>query len=292
MRRTRPRSSAFRRSAWPLVLLAATAPAADGPSAKDILKKAVEAQGEMPKEVRDVTLAFYGEIRQEGQVNTVRRTYWYRSADRSFRMRTGSGAMEKMTSDRGVTGETGYWERTSAGDILELTKGNRDDREQIRAIEKERKEFERMLRMVLLARFDGDGWNVALAEANPVRLDKDFPHELRHTLGKREETSYHVLDMKREGEPDLRLYVHAGDFSVRKAIELDPNDPDGARFVYYFAAYASDPEAKLLVPQFLSIYNSTPLNEKDREEMLAAKGRPTVRINADLKDADLRPSGQ
>lgn len=290
-RRARPRSSAFRRSTLPLVLLAAAAPAADGPTAQEIFRKAVEAQGEVPKEIKDVTLSFWGEIRQDEQVNTVRRTYWYRSADRSFRVRTGSEAMEKLTSDRGVVGEATYWERGPRGETVELSRGNRDDMAQIRGIEKERKEFERMLRMVLLARFDQGGWQVALAEPKPVLLDKDHPHQPKGTLGNKEETSYHVLDLKREGEPDLRLYVHTTDFSVRKAIEYDLSDAGRVRFVYYFANYWNDPDLKLLVPRFLSIYHATPLAEGDRDEMLAAKGQPTVRLNTDLKDADLRPSG-
>ncbi len=291
MRRSRPRSSAFRRSTLPLVLLAATAPAADAPTARDILKKAVEAQGEMPKEVRDVTLAFHGEISEEGEIHTALRTYWYRSADRSFRIRTGSGATDKLTSERGVFGAGRFWERTSTGATLELSRGNRDDLDQIRAIEKQRAEFERMLRMILLARLDEDGWQVAFAEPLPVRLDKDQPHQAKGTFGSDREASYHIIDLKREGEPDLRLYVQTEDSSVRKAIEYDPKDPGKVRFVYYFANYWTDPGLKLLVPRFLSVYRGTPTNDAERDELLAAKGEPSVRLNTDLKDADLRAPG-
>jgi hypothetical protein len=273
------------------VLLAALASAAEGPSARDILKKAVAAQGEMP-EVKDVTLSFEGEIRQEGQVNTVERTYWYRSSDSSFRMRTRPKVMEKLVSDRGVVGEGTYWELTQKGEMIELSRGNRDDAAQIRAIQRERSEFQRMLRMVLLARFDGDGWQVALAQPAPVLLDTDQPHQASDTLGNREETTYHVLDLKREGEPDLRLYVHTGDFTVRKAIEFDPKAPGQAKFVYYFSNYEVDPEAKLLLPRFLSAYHDTPKDKAKRDDLLAAKGRPSVRLNKGLADAELKPAGK
>jgi hypothetical protein len=60
------------------------------------------------------------------------------------------------------------------------------------------------------------------------------------------------------------------------------------RFVYYFANYWTDPELKLLVPRYLSVYRATPLAEAEREELLAAKGEPRVRLNQDLGDLDLR----
>ncbi len=291
MRRSRPRSSAFRRSTLPFVLLAATAQAADAPTARDVFKGAVAAQGEMPREIRDVTLSFDGEISEDGEVHTALRTYWYRAADRSFRIRTGSGATDRVTSERGVFGATKFWERTSSGETLELSRGNRDDVAQIRAIDRERAEFERMLRMILLARLDEDGWQVAFAEPAPVRIEKDQPHQAKGTLGSDREATYHVLDLKREGEPDLRLYVQTKDASVRKAIEYDLKDPGKVRFVYYFANYWTDPGLKLLVPRFLSVYRGTPLDVTERDSLLAAKGEPTVRLNTDLKDADLKAPG-
>jgi hypothetical protein len=299
MSRSRPRSSAFRRSTLPLLLLAAAAPAGDDPSppgvsgtdaAREIFRKAVAAQGEMPAEVSDVTLDFEGEISEEGEIHTVLRTYWYRSADRSFRMRTGSEAVAKLVSDRGVAGDAKYWERSPDGGILQLSRGNRDDAEQIRAIEKERAEFERMLRMVLLARFDGDGWQVTLAEPGPARLERDQPHQIKGTLGDRGK-AYHVLDLRREGEPDLRLYVQTDDFTVRKAVEYDVKDSGRVRFVYYFADYRTDPDARLVLPRFFSVYRGTPSDKTERDELLAAKGEPKVRLNTGLKDSDLRPAG-
>lgn len=282
------------------MLLAAAVPAGEDPAqgkdggadaARAIFRKAVVAQGEMPAKVNDVTLDFEGEISEKGEIHTVLRTYWYRSTDRSFRMRTGSEAAAKLVSDRGVAGAAKYWERSSGDGILDLSRGNRDDTAQIRAIEKERAEFERMLRMVLLARFDADAWRVAFAEPDPVRLDRDQPHQIKGTLRDRENATYHVLDLKHDGEPDLRLYVHTEDFTVRKAIEYDVKDPGRVSFVYYFADYGTDPEAKLLLPRFFSVYRGTPLDETERDGLLAAKGEPKVRLNTGLKDSDLRPPG-
>ena len=290
MRRSRPRSSAFRRTALPFVLLAAAAPAADAPTARDILKQAAGAQGAMPAEVKDVTLAFEGEIAEQGEAHTVLRTYWYRAGDRSFRIRTGSGATDKLTSDRGVVGADKFWEWSSAGRILELSIRNRDDKKQAEAIDRERAEFERMLRLVLLARFDGDGWEVKFAEPAPVRLERDVPHQIDGTLGDRAKKTYHVLDLKREGEPELRLFIGTDDLTVRKAVEYDLQDPKRVRFVYYFANYWTDPTLKLLVPRFFSVYRGTPTDPSERDDLLAAKGEPTVRLNSDLTDAQLQRS--
>lgn len=299
MRRFRARSSAFKRSALPLVFLAASVPAGEDPAqgtdagaavARELFRKAVAAQGELKAKVRDVILDFDGEVSDEGEIHTALRTYWYRAEDRSFRIRTKSGAVERLSSDRGVLGVSNYWERSSADRILELSRGNRDDAAQIREIEKERTEFERMLRMVLLARLDGDGWQVALAEPDPVRLERDLPHQVKGTLRDKEKETYHVLELKREGEPRLHLFVDTDDFTVRKAIEFDLKAPERIRFVYYFANYRTDPELKLLVPQYLSVYRDTPRNEQDREKLNVAKGLPTVRLNKDLTEAHLRPA--
>jgi hypothetical protein len=298
MRRFRARSSAFKRSALPFVLLAASVPAGEDPAqgtdagaaaARELFRKAVAAQGELKAQVRDVTLDFDGEVSGDGEIHTALRTYWYRAHDHSFRVRTKSGAVDKLSSDRGVLGASKYWERSSADRILDLSKGNRDDAAQIKEIEKERTEFERMFRMVLLARLDGDGWQVALAEPDPVRLERDQPHQAKGTLRNREKETYHVLELTREGEPRLRLFVDTADFTVRKAIEFDVKAPDRVRFVYYFANYKTDPELKLLVPQYLSVYRDTPLSEEDRDKLNVAKGLPKVRLNTGLADADLRP---
>lgn len=281
----------MQRFAVPLLLLlpVATSPAEEDLAAKNIFRKAVDAQGKLlPEQVRDVTLSFEGEVSEKGEVHSVVRTFWYRSADRSFRVHTGSGAVDK-TSDRGVLGADGYWERSPAG-VTELSRGNRDDLAQIREIEGERGDFERMLRMVLLTRLEGDKWTMALGAKEPVRLKDDEPHNAKQTLGDREKETYYVLDATHEGEPRLQLFVHTDDFTVRKAIEYDTAKPQQVRWVYYFAGYKKDQKLNLLLPRYFSLYRDTP-SEKTRDELNAANGLPKVDLNTGLVDGDLRPKG-
>ncbi|HEX5135813.1 MAG TPA: hypothetical protein VFY93_02495 [Planctomycetota bacterium] len=274
----------------PLPLLALAAARADeAPTARDILRKAVEAQGKLgPDGIRDVTLTFEGQAQENGQDNAITRTYRFRASDRSFRVHTGAEAVDRST-DRGVFGTDGYWQKTSKGRFLALSKGNRDDRETIKQIETERSDFERMLRMVLLVRID-DGWTVTLGAPEPQRLATDCPHELNRTLGDREAVTYHVLDLRRAGEAPLRLYVNTEDHTVRKAIEYEAEAPDRVRFVYYFAAYAPDKELGIVLPRYFSVYRDTPLDKDARDKLNAVRGMPKVEINTRIGDGDLRPA--
>jgi hypothetical protein len=274
----------------PLLLAAPMAVASDETAtARDILRKAVEAQGKLgPEDVRDVTLTFEGEASEKGEVHAITRTYRFRAKDRSFRVHTGAEAADRST-DRGVFGENGYWERSSKGTFVALSRGNRDDAATIRQIEGERKDFERMLRMVLLTRLD-EGWTVDLGEKEPQRLDGDHPHEITRTLGDRNETTYHVLDVRRDGEARLRLFVNTSDYTVRKAIEYEVDAPDRVRWVYYFGPYAKDKSLGLVLPRYFSLYHDTPSDKAARDRLNAVKGEPKVSLNTGLSDADLRPA--
>jgi len=273
----------------PLLLLPVAAPADDPPAAKDIFRKAVEAQGGLrPDQVKDVTLTFQGEIHEKGETHAIERTYRFRSEDRSFRVRTGSAAVDKST-DRGVLGADGYWERSSKGKVLPLSRGNRDDAESIRQIEGERTDFERMLRMVLLTRL-AEGWTLDLAATAPVLLDGDHPHEINKTLGDRDKVTYYVIDAKREGEARLRLFVNTVDYTVRKAIEYEVKSPDRVRWVYYFAGYRKDEGSGLVLPRYFSVYRDTPHDEATRDDLKMAWGLPKVTLNTGLEDSDLRPA--
>jgi hypothetical protein len=276
----------------PLLLLAAAAPAREDLNAREIFRRAIGAQGKLRHDdVHDVRLDFRGEITEQGVTNTVLRTYWYRRADRSFRVQTASGAVAKLASDRGVFGDAAYWERAADGTVVELRRGNRDHAESIRTIEREREEFQRMLRMVLLAGLDGDGWSVALAEPSPVKLERDLPYQPKGTLRDREKETYHVLDVTREGEPRLRLFVHTGDLTVRKAIEYDAKDQGQVRWVYYFANYERNTALDLLLPRYFSIYRDTPVDTEGKTNLNTARGEPTVALNCKLADTDLKPLG-
>jgi len=274
----------------PLLLLAAAVAGADATStARDILKKAVAAQGKLgPDDIRDVTLTFEGQAQENGQDNAITRIYRFRASDRSFRVHTGAEAIDRST-DRGVFGADGYWQKTSKGKFLALSVGNRDDRATIEQIETERTDFERMLRMVLLARID-DSWTVTLGAAEPQRLESDFPHELSRTLGDRSKVTYFVLDLRRDGEAPLRLYVNTDDFTVRKAIEFEAKAPDQVRFVYYFAAYAPDKDLGIVLPRYFSVYHDTPADKAMRDKLNAVRGMPKVQLNTKIGDGDLRPA--
>jgi len=274
----------------PLLLLAVSPAAADETAAaRDILRRAVEAQGKLAADdVRDVTLTFVGEASEKGEVHAITRTYRFRAKDRSFRVHTAAEAADRGT-DRGVFGENGYWERSSKGAIIALSRGNRDDAATIRQIEGERKDFERMLRMVFLTRLDA-GWTVSLGAPEPLRLAGDHPHELNHTLGDRDQTTYHVLDAKRDGEGCLRLFVNTKDFTVRKAVEYETEKPGQVRWVYYFGAYAKDKDLGIVLPRYFSVYRDTPSDKEARDRLNAAKGEPKVALNTDLADKDLRPA--
>ncbi|MCK6461753.1 MAG: hypothetical protein L6Q95_17880 [Planctomycetes bacterium] len=275
----------------PLLALLPLPAAADETSvaARDILRKAVEAQGKLAAgDIRDVTLTFVGEVSEKGEEHAVTRTYRFRAKDRSFRVHTAAEAVDRST-ERGVFGDAGYWERSSKGTVIALSRGNRDDEPTIRQIETERKDFERMLRMVLLTRIDKD-WTVTLGAPEPQRLDGDHPHELNRTLGKREEATYHVLDARRDGEAPLRLFVNTSDFTVRKAVEYEADAPGEVRWVYYFALYAKDKDAGIVLPRYFSVYRDTPSDKETRDRLNAAKGQPKVALNTGLADADLRPA--
>ncbi|MHC4136416.1 MAG: hypothetical protein ACYS0K_15710 [Planctomycetota bacterium] len=202
-----------------LFLLAAAAglASAEGPGAKEIFDKAVATQGAIPAgEIHDITLHFKGQITEGKRVNTIERIYRYRARDRSFYVLTASRASAKVRSERGVLGESGYWERSSRGKIVRLRPGNREDKASVKTIRKNRDEFEGMLRMVLLARIADGNSKLKLATKAPVHLEQDMPYAAADTLGKdRKEHRYHVLDLERKGQPNLRLFIHVGTFTVR-----------------------------------------------------------------------------
>jgi hypothetical protein len=270
-----------------LPLLRPASAAGETLTAREVLGKAVERQGKLaPGDVHDVTLTFEGEIQEKGETHTIVRTYWFRMKDRSFRVLTGSAAVDKST-DRGVLGAEGYWERTPKGRLLSLSRGNRDDRDVIRQIDDERAEFERMLRMVLLARLE-DGWTLALGADAPVSLEADHPHEARRTLPPE---PYYVLDATRDGEARLRLFVSTKDFTVRKAIEYAVDDPSRIQRVCYFAYGKPAAPGDIYLPWYFSVYRDTPSDDASRDELRLVWGQPKVALNLGLTDDELRPAG-
>ncbi|MHC4490825.1 MAG: hypothetical protein ACYTDU_04290, partial [Planctomycetota bacterium] len=249
-----------------LFLLAAAAglASAEGPGAKEIFDKAVATQGAIPAgEIHDITLHFKGQITEGKRVNTIERIYRYRARDRSFYVLTASRASAKVRSERGVLGESGYWERSSRGKIVRLRPGNREDKASVKTIRKNRDEFEGMLRMVLLARIADGNSKLKLATKAPVHLEQDMPYAAADTLGKdRKEHRYHVLDLERKGQPNLRLFIHVGTFTVRKVVQFDVEDPSRRRWFYYFGPFQEDAGTGLKLPVYFSVYDGLPVDRK------------------------------
>ncbi|MHC4549667.1 MAG: hypothetical protein ACYTEZ_12920 [Planctomycetota bacterium] len=274
------------------VVLSGPALAEEKPTARAVFRKAVAAQGSLPgQEIRDITLRFRGQIVEGRRINTVERLYRYRARDRSFRVQTASRASAKIRSERGVFGESGFWERAADGRILTLRRGNREDAASIKTIGKDREDFERMLRMVLLARLDDGKTQLTLSKVSPLRLEHDMPYAAVDTLGKdRKEHTYHVLDMQREGQPKLRLFIHTGTYTVRKVVQFDRQRADERRWFYYFGPYRKDPATNLTLPLYFSVYDGLPVDEQSMKARNRVRGEPKITLNAGLADTDLRPA--
>jgi hypothetical protein len=279
------------RTALLLLAMATGLGATEVPGAREVFDKAVASQGAIPKgKIFDITLRFKGQVTEGKRVNTIERIYRYRASDRSFYVLTASKASAKVRSERGVLGESGYWERSSRGKIVRLRAGNRDDRESVKTIRKNRDDFEGMLRMVLLARIADGESKLRLATRAPVRLEQDMPFAAADTLGKdRKAHRYYVLDLEREGQPKLRLFVQLGTFTVRKVVQFDLEDPSKRKWFYYFGPFGEDPASGLKLPAYFSVYDGLPVDQKSRKERNRVRGEPKVAINTGLEDEDFRP---
>jgi hypothetical protein len=277
-----------------LFLLAAAAglASAEGPSAKQVFDKALAVQGKIPTgEIHDITLTFKGQIAEGKRVNTIQRVYKYRARDRSFYVSTASKASAKLRSERGVLGERGYWERSSRGKIIRLRPGNREDKASIETIRKNRKDFEGMLRMVLLARVADGESKLKLATRAPVLLEQDMPYAADLTLGKnRKEHRYFVLDLERKGQPRLRLFIHVDSFTVRKVVQFDTEDPGRRTWFYYFGPFKQDPGTGLNLPLYFSVYDGLPVDRESMKSRNRIRGEPEVKLNTGLEDEAFRPT--
>ena len=262
---------------------------AEDDRAQAIFKKAVRAQGNVARnQIIDIRVIFDGQIEDQGTQH-VKRSYWYRTKDRSFRVLTKAPIARKAGSERGVLGEAGYWKRT-AGGIVDLSKGNRDHRKSIRTIDKDRREFERMLRMLLLSRLDDGKSRFRLVAEEPERIEKDAPYNAGQILGKDRRThTYHVVDVAREKELTLRLYVDTADAKVRKVVQYDPGRPEDPRRYYYFGAFKKHDRLGLTLPRLLSAHVGRPVDRKTKGKTGRAHGRLEVHVNGGLKKANLRP---
>ncbi|MGH7162158.1 MAG: hypothetical protein ACREID_01640 [Planctomycetota bacterium] len=275
----------------PLLCVLASVHAGEEPTPAEIFRRAVAAQGGLPADrIADVAVEFKGNIREKdaGRHAIVRR-YWYRSADRSFRLRTESRADRDEWSERGVFGDNGFWELGDGGAVFRLSEANRDDRPSVAKIEKERDDFEDILRLVLLARMEEGGGKISAAEPGTVRIERDLPHEADAILGEaRGEHAYHVLDVDREDLPRLRLFVRTDDATVRKAIAFRRDDAAAPEWFYYFGRFLRDERTGLQLPVVLSVHEREPLDPESLRAGERAWGTIQVRVNASLSDGLFR----
>ena len=258
------------------------------PTPREVLRRAIDAQGKLERDsIKDVYLKFRGPVREQGQTATVEREYWFRASDRAFRIRTSPVSARQQTSDRGVLGAT-FWEK-SRGPSRKLSPGNRDDRGVIQQISKERGEFERILRLLLLTRFVDGSSRLTFASPQPVRLEKDEPPEARRILRNRKERTYDAISIERPGEPRLVLYIDREDLTVRKVEQFLPDKPHRIEWIYYFGPYALHKATGIVLPRFFSVHDSLPIDKKTRESSSVASGVLTVRFNEGLPDTVLHP---
>jgi hypothetical protein len=99
-----------------------------------------------------------------------------------------------------------------------------------------------------------------------------------------------VIDVEREGEARLRLYVQAGDHTVRKAVQFDADAPSNPRWHYYFGPFKRQERALgLNLPQYVSMHDGFPDGKEGRDRTVKLYGELKVRLNTELKDDDLKP---
>jgi hypothetical protein len=280
---------------WNVLVLLLAVPsrlqAKDPASAEEIFRMALKRQGAVRHEqIKDVRLEFKGQFSMEDKgEHAVTQDVWYRSADRSLRIRRTAGLDERKKTEFGVLGESGFWERSRAR-IVTLSRGNRDHKKTILTIENERKEFERILRLVLLSRLDDEDSGFRLSSPKPVRLKRDFPWSAKQLLEPRDRHAYHVVNVERPGEPRLELYVETTDFTVRKAVQYRSKDPKKAEWFYYFGGFAKRPAALgMTLPGYFSVHAGLPTDPESREKTSRAHGLVKVSLNAGLTEFKLKP---
>jgi len=264
------------------------------PEAVDLLRRAVAAQGKLPDGgLQDLQITFEGQIREPEQgEHSITRKYWFRAKDRSFRIQTYANAAQGETrSERGVLGSPKpvYWEWLhKSQERAELRPTNREHLENIRAIQRDRDDFERIVRMVVLARAEGE--LTKIRRGNPLRVDcaEDQPNSRRYVFPDADrDAAYLVLDLERAGSDPLRLFLNEKDLKVRKVVQFDQARPDEIRFVYYLGGYKK--ENGLLVPHFVSVHTEVP-TEATRAETTRLSGRLSLSLNPGLDDAVFSPS--
>ena len=252
-------------------------------TAKEIFRRAVQRQGRVKRsDIADIRVNVVGMLQEEGE-HRIKRSYWYREADKAFRIRTTSRTRSSLASERSRLGrsKTRYWER-SGREVFELKRGNRTDRESIQQIKKDLVRFESVLALMLLNQLDTPETQITLLKSHPVQL-KDQPLEARSIFGDRSK-GYYVLRVARPNEPRLDLFVHEDDHSVRKAIIYTQDPRPVPKWIYYLASFNQKNTLGILVPGIFLVYTEEPFDEKTKRKAWKIKGELRVQLNGGLKD--------
>jgi len=281
-----PRMGLSMRLAVPIVLLCVLPPvqAERDEEAVALLQRAVAAQGELPGGgLQDVHITFQGHVNEPEQgKHSITRKYWYRSRDRSFRIQTYASIDAKSTrSERGVLGapRPKYWE-WSRESRMSLKPTNREHKKNIEAIDRDRADFERIVRMVVLSRADDELATIRFGEPRRAPCNGDAPNSPRYIFPD-PDAEFLALDLQRAGSDPLRLFLHEDRMTVAKVVQFDRKEPSAVRFVYYLGAYRK--QGGLNVPRYVSVHTAVP-TEETREKTTRLAGRIDVQLNAGLGD--------
>jgi len=267
-----------------------TANAAGAPSAKEVFQKAVERQGRVdPGNMRDVHVSVtQGRIQrtEKGKTtqNRIQSDFWYRTADRAFRIKLQSRTDAKMASERSVIGRK-YYERTNK--VIELKPGNELDLESIGQVKEKRDHFENVLGLMLLGRLDVAGTRFAFAADEPVTLAAEMPLNER-MFRPDPKARHHVVDVLRKDRETLRLFIDTTSFEVKKAeIFARPSGAktkDNAHRIYYFGKQTREPALSVSHPGSFIEYSRVPEDENTKRDAWTLMGVLNVKINGGLAD--------
>lgn len=255
-------------------------------AAGKILASAIEAQGALPAAgILSLHVKFKGQVHEHGQPEqSITREYWLRTSDRSFRILTYPNIdPSSHRSERGVLGtkKPVYWE-ASRGRRLRLVASNIEHIKNVRTIRKDRREFERILRIVLLARIQKGHGDLRRADPPIATIADDQPNSVR-AIFKDRSARYHVLDLRRDGEDPLRLYLDEKSLQIKRVLQFVRGDPKKLANAYYLGAYKE--QGGLVLPRYISVHTAIP-TEKTRVSSTRLSGTLSVEINLGLTDAD------
>jgi hypothetical protein len=253
-------------------------------AAHKILASAVEAQGTLPAAgIQSLHVTFVGQVNEKGQAtHSVTREYWLRVSDRSFRILTYANTKKSKRSERGVlaTKKPVYWE-ASRGRRIRLFGSNVEHIKVVRTIREDRRDFERILRIVLLARMQKGRGDLRRAKPPIVTIPTDEPNSLSAIFPDRE-AKYFSLNLIREGEDPLQLFLDNKSLQIKRVLQFARGEPKKLVNAYYLGAYKN--QGGLILPRYISVHTAIPTSTKLRDSTTRLSGKLKVEVNPGLTD--------